>query len=210
MRSRTLVARQHYFGIDALQFREAANRVLARVVGLPIDRAQVPGRRLREDFAVTTQTGECLLDDLVRGGLLAPHGERADEYRLTEKFAEYAYARVVSPLPRARAKQLLERAAKIAANINGHWTRNPLEIEAIAVSGAYMSRDEELAELTLTVVVRNRGDVRNTPWGRRASKADGAKQIRAELAQLTSFAIVHLVTDRQALPRPFNIVYSAD
>ncbi len=210
MRSRTLVARQRYFGIDALQFREAANRVLARVIGLPIDRAQLPGRRLREDFAVTTQTGEGLLDDLVRGGLLAPNGERPDEYRLTEKFAEFAYARVVSPLPRARAKQLLERAAKIAANVNADWTRNPLEIEAIAVSGAYMSRDDELGEVTLNVVVRNRADVRNAPWGRRASKAEGAKQIRAELAQLTSFAIVHLVTDRQDLPRPFSVVFSAD
>jgi len=209
MKSRTLVARQRYFGMEAIRFREAANRVLARIVGLPIDRAQVHERRLREDFALTTQSGESLVDDLVRGGLLKPHGERTGEYRLTEKFAEFAYARIVAPLPRVRARQLVERAAKIAANINTDWTRNPLEIETIAVSGAYMSRDEELAELTLNVLVRNRAEPRNTPWGRRASKAEGANEIRAELAKLTSFAIVHLVTDRQALPRPFSVVFSA-
>jgi hypothetical protein len=210
MRSRTLIARQHYFGMDALRFREAANRVLARVVGLPIERAQVHGRRLREDFAVTTQGGEALLDGLVRRGLISPHGDRPDEYRLTEKFAEFAYARIIAPLPRARARQLLDRAAKVAANINAGWTRNPLEIELLAVSGAYMSRDDELPELTLNVLVRNRLDVRSAPWGRRASKGEGAKEIRAELAKLSTFAIVHLATDRQALPRPFSVVFSAD
>ncbi len=210
MKSRTLVAHQTYFGFEAARFREAANRVLSRVIGLPVDRAQVHERRLREDFAVTTQSGQGLVEDLVRGGLLKPLGERPGEYRLTEKFAEFAYARVIAPLPRARARQLLDRAAKIAANINGSWTRNPLEIELVAVSGAYMSRDAELAELTLNVIVRNRAQPRSTPWGRRASKAEGANEIRAELASITTFAVVHLLTDRQSLPRPFNVVYNAD
>jgi hypothetical protein len=210
MKPRTLIAHQQYFGMEPIRFREAAHRVLARVVGLPVDRARVPGRRLREDFAMTTQSGEALLDELVRGGLIKPHGERNDEYRLTEKFAEFAHARIVAPLPRARARQLLERATKIAANINAGWTRNPLEIEAIAVSGAYMSRGDQLAELTLNVVVRNRAERRDVPWGRRASKAEGANEIRDELSKLTSFAIVHLLTDRLTLPRPFAIVFNAD
>jgi hypothetical protein len=210
MRSRTLVAHQRYFGFEALQFRDAANRVLARVVGLPLERAHVHERRLREDFALSEQGGHTLIDSLVRGGLLAPRGDRPGEYRLTEKFAEFAYARIVAPLPRGRARQLLDRVNKIAANINAGWARNPLEIEAIAVTGAYMSRDEELAELTLYVVVRNRAEMRSVPWGRRASKSEGAKEIRAELAKLSTFAVVHLVTDRQDLPRPFAIVYSAE
>lgn len=210
MKSRTLVAHQRYFGMEAIRFREAANRVLTRVVGLPIDRARVQGRRLREDFALTTQSGESLLDDLVRSGLIKPNGERPGEFRLTEKFAEYACARIVAPLPRARARQLVERAAKIATNINSAWIRNPLEVETIAVAGAYMSRDEELGELTLYVIVRNRGERRDAPWGRRASKAEGANEIRSELMKLSSFAIVHLVTDRTTLPRPFSIVFSAD
>jgi len=210
MKPRTLVAHQTYFGFEAARFREAANRVLARVIGLPVDRAQVHERRLREDFAVTTQTGQGLVDDLVRGGLLMPRGERPGEYRLTEKFAEFAYARIIAPLPRSRARQLLERAAKIAANINASWTRNPLEIEMVAVTGAYMSRDEQLGELTLNVVLRNRAQPRTLPWGRRASKAEAAKEIRAEIASVTTFAVVHLLTDRQAVPRPFNVVYNSD
>jgi len=210
VKSRTLVAHQQYFGMEAARFREAANRVLARVVGLPVDRAQVHERRLREDFAVTTQSGQGLVEDLVRGGLLKPHAERPGEYRLTDKFAEFAYARVIAPLPRARARQLLERAAKVAAHINASWSRNPLEIEMVAVSGAYMSRDEELSELTLNVLLRNRAQPRTMPWGRRASKAEGANEIRAELGSVTTFAVVHLLTDRDSLPRPFNIVYNAD
>jgi hypothetical protein len=210
MKSRTLVAHQRYFGLEAMRFREAANRVLARVVGLPVDRAQVHEKRLREDFAVTTQSGQCLVEDLVRGGLLKPHGGRPGEFRLTDKFAEFAYARIIAPLPRARARQLLERVAKIAAHINASWSRNPLEIEMVAVSGAYMSRDDQLGELTLNVLVRNRAQMRSMPWGRRASKAEGANEIRGELGSITTFAIVHLLTDRQTLPRPFNVVYSAD
>ena len=54
MKSRTLIAHHRYFGVEALQLRTAAGRVLTRVVGMPPARARVRADHLRQDFAVDT------------------------------------------------------------------------------------------------------------------------------------------------------------
>ena len=207
MKTRTLVLHHRYFGLDAARLRNAAERVLTRFTGLPPDRVRISARRLREDFEVTTIMGRVLLERLVDGGLLAPRADKDGEYHLTPRFVEYAQARVVEPLPRSRAKQLLERAGKVAAHINADWSRNPLEIEAIAVSGAYMSRDPELAEVTIGVIVRLRERIKSTRFTRPLSKAEGAAEIRAALTAISSFVVVRLVTDMSSLPRPFSIIF---
>jgi len=76
------------------------------------------------------------------------------------------------------------------------------------VSGSYMSRAADLPELTLGVVVRTRGAERRARWGRMANKQAGAQDMRAELMALSSFVVVHFVTERAALPRPFSIVFT--
>ena len=210
MRLRTLVSHHRYFGMHPLALRHAAGRVLMRVAGLPPERARVSAQRLREDFGVDTVGGDALLHQLVDGGLLKPHTDRVGDYCLTERFAELASARIVAPLPRPRAKELLGQACRLAAEINREWTRNPLAIDAIAVSGDYMSRNEELADLTLWVIVGPRGHVRVPRWVRLPSKAEGAAAIRTTLRKLSSFIVVHLVTDTTTLPRPFSVAFRAE
>jgi hypothetical protein len=210
MKSRTLVAHQRYFGLDPVHLRTAAGRVLTRVVGLPPARARVRAAHLRQDFAVDTVEGDVLLHQLVDNGLLRPHPDAPGDFQLTDRFREFALARVVDPLPRARARQLVSRACDLAREINADWGRNPLEIEALAVSGSYMSRSDMLAELTFGVVVRTRGDDRRARWGRMANKPAGAQAMREELQALSSFVVVHFVTQAAALPRPFTLVFRAD
>jgi hypothetical protein len=207
MKSRTLIARRRYFGLDPVHFRNAASRVLTRIVGLPAERAHVRGSHLKQDFAVDTREGDALLDELVQSGLIKPLPDRPDDFAITDRFREFAAARVVEPLSRARARQLVARACELCRQMNAEWTRNPLEVEALAVSGAYMSRAGELPELTFGVVVRTRGVERRSRWGRMANKQAGAQAMREELSSLSSFVIVHFVTELAALPRPFSVVF---
>ena len=208
MKARTLVTQRLYFGMDALSLRAATGRVLSRVVGLPPERARISARSLRQDFGVDTVQGNALVGQFVADGLLEPPGELQADYGITERFVEYASARVVEPLPRERAKQLLAHACELAARVNGEWTRNPLEIEALAPFGCYMSRDRKLAELPLGIVVRPRA--RRPRWGRLQTKNDGAREIRAEFRELSSFIHVRMVNDTRRLPRPFSVAFHAD
>ena len=210
MRPRTLISHYRYFGMDPVALRHAAERVLLRVAGLPPERARVSAQRLRDDFGLDTAGGDALLHQFVDGGLLEPSAGRAGDYCLTERFAEFASARIVAPLPRVRAKEILNQACRLAAEINREWIRNPLAIDAIAVSGDYMSRSHELADLTLWVVVGPRGRVRAPRWVRLPTKAEGAIAIRTTLRKLSSFMVVHLVTDTTRLPRPFSVAFRAE
>ena len=208
MKARTLVTQRLYFGMDALSLRAATGRVLSRVVGLPPERARISARNLRQDFGVDTVQGKALVEQFVAEGMLEPPRELQADFGLTERFAEYASARVVEPLPRERAKQLLAHACELAARVNGEWTRNPLEIEAVAPFGCYMSRDRQLAELPLGIVVRPRA--RRARWGQLQTKSDGAREIRAEFRELSSFIHVRMVKDARLLPRPFAVAFHAD
>lgn len=210
MKARTLIARRRYFGLDPVRLRTAAGRVLTRVVGLPPERARIRAEHLKQDFAVDTVDGDALLHELVDAGLLRPRAGEPDDFEITDRLREFAAARVVEPLARARARQLIARACDLCRQINAEWTRNPLEIEALAVSGGYMSRADELSELTFGVVVRARGAQRRARWGRMANKPAGARAMREELASLSSFVIVHFVTELAALPRPFSVVFRDD
>jgi hypothetical protein len=206
MNVRTLVTDRRYFGVDPLKLRAATGRALARVAGLPPDRAHVSARHLKQDFGVTTVEGQALIDELVADGLLRPRTKMPSDYRLTPRFVEFASARVVDPLPRARARHLLAKACALAVEINADWTRNPLEIEMVAPFGGYMSRDEQLAELPLGIVVRARPGSRRAHW-RMTTKADGANEIRAAFRELSSFVRVRLVNDTRLLSRPFAVAF---
>jgi hypothetical protein len=210
MKPLTLVTHRKYFGMNPLYLRAATDRVLARVVGLPPERVQVNARALRQDFGADTEVGQRLVAGFVAEGLLVPKAEAPEDYRLTERFYEFACARVVEPLARSRAKQLLGRACELATLINAEWSRNPLEIEALAPFGRYMSRDSQLGELPLGIVVHGRAAERRARWGRVISKADGAAEIRAAFRELSSFVRVRMVNEMQLLPRPFSVVFQQD
>ena len=210
MKARTLISHQQYFGFEPVRLRTAATRVLARIVGLPPERARVSAQHVRTDFGLDTVQGQTLVTKLVEGGLLQPHLDRPGEFLVTPRFLEYATARVVEPLQRPRAKQLLDRACRLVEKINLEWSRNPLQIEALAVAGSYMSRSHELTDLTIGLVVRPRSKMRARPWSTTLTRGDGAKEIRAALQELSTFIVVHLVTRANELPRPFSIAWQAE
>jgi hypothetical protein len=207
MKPRTLITQHLYFGMDAERLREASGRVLSRVVGLPPERARVRVEHLQQDFRVDTAEGKALVDEFVAEGLLQPRAERQGDYYLTERFVEIAAARIVEPLPRARAKHLVEQASALAGRINAEWSRNPLEIDSVVAFGAYMSLDDILAELDLAVIVRARDPGRRSRWKRMSTKPEGASDIKAAFRALSSFVQVQLMKDMRMLPRPFAVVF---
>jgi hypothetical protein len=209
MKQRTLVSDRRYFGLDALALRAAACRVAARVAGLAPGRARVRGAFLRQDFGVDTVDGRALLDDLCADGLLARPGGATSDFIVTPRLIEFAAARVVEPLSRAKARLLVARACELAERVNREWSRNPLEIAMIVPFGGYLSREHRMDELPLALVVRSRPESRRARWNR-MSKAEGARGLRATFGELSSFVRVRLVTAIDAVPRPFTVAWQSD
>jgi hypothetical protein len=208
MKSRTLVTQRLYFGVDAFKLREGSGKLLSRVVGLAPERAKVRAEDVRRDFGVDTVEGTSIVEEMVAEGLLAPHAEASDAYQLTERLREFANARVVEPLSRSRARVIVASARELADRVNSEWTRNPLEVAAIAPFGSYLSQEPRLEALPIGIVVRLRHASRRARW-RMLSKADGAHEIRGAFKALSSFVHAQLCTDIGELPPPFAVVYQA-
>lgn len=210
MKIRTLISNQLYFGLDPLAFRRGAGRALSRVAKLPAEQARVNAQTLGKDFRLDAAAAHTLVDSFVAKGMLQADPTRAGEYRLTDRFAEFALARVVPPLPRVRAKELLDQACKLATKINAEWKHNPLMIHMIAVSGSYMSRNNRISELTLWPVVKRRPEVSTRRLGPSITKADAASEISTALRGLSSFIIVRTVADKTTIERPFAVPFRHD
>ena len=210
MKIRTLISNQLYFGLDPLAFRRGAGRALARVAKLSAEQARVNAQTLGKDFRLDAAGAHTLVDSFLAKGMLQADPMRAGEYRLTDRFAEYALARVVPPLPRVRAKELLDQACKLATKINAEWKHNPLMIHMIAVSGSYMSRNNRISELTLWPVVKRRPEVSAWRLGPSITKADAATEISTALRGLSSFIIVRTVADKTTIVRPFAVPFRHD
>jgi hypothetical protein len=207
MKIRTLVTQRQYYGMDAVALRAATARVLSRVAGMPPEAARVSRRNLLHDFALDAAAAHETLEQMVADGLLQQPDAHQSDFALTERFLEYATARVVEPLPRDRARQLLGKACVLAARINAEWKTNPLEIWALAPFGSYISQNKLLAELPLGIAVRPRSSSRKARWTRTTSRRDGARQIRAAVRELSSFFHIRMVSNPQLLPQPFAIVF---
>lgn len=206
MKIRTLISNQLYFGLEPLAFRRGAGRTLTRVARIPPESARVSLQMLGQDFRLEPAKAEALAQALIANRLLQPFPGHATDYRLTERFAEFALARVVPPLPRVRAKELLDQASRLAAKINAEWTANPLMIHMIAVSGEYMSRSARISELALWPVVRRRVNMRKR-FGATTSKADAVAEIGTALRGLSAFIVVRIVPDRTGIERPFAVPF---
>ena len=206
MKNRTLVSNQRYFGLDPLVFRRGAGRALTRVAGVPLTTISITSETIATDFKLNRGGAVALVQVLLERGLLQ-RGPRGDDYRLTDRFAEFALARVVPPLSRPAAKQLLDQASRFAATINAEWTHNPLVIHLMAVSGTYMTRTNRIGELTLWPLVRRRAVMRPRGFAAAMTTDDGIKEIGKALCGLSSFIVVHVVTDKASIERPFAVPF---
>lgn len=207
MKIRTLISNQLYFGLEPIAFRRGAGRALQRVTNLPPERALLNAQTLSKDFRIDPAQAEALLETFVAKGLLQGTGCPRGEYRTTELFREYALARVVPPLTRLRAKELLDQACALATKINADWTHNPLVIHLIAVSGDYMSRHNHLSDLSLWPVVKRRREVTSRRFRSSVTTADGVTEIGSALRALSGFIIVHVVADKTTIERPFAVPF---
>jgi len=203
-----LIADEAYFGLEAGALRSGAGHALARLSRLPPTEAWLDIHRLGEAFQLDAEASSSLLSALLTGGLLHPEG--SGRYRPTGLFHEYAVAKVVMPLPRARAKGLIDRVCGLAARINADWNRTPLQIEMVLVSGSYMSRREHLPDLALSLVLGERPEARPPRSGPLLRKDDARRQILRKVHALSSFIVVRIVADRNAVPRPFGVVFQAN
>jgi len=206
-RKRRLIADRRYFGLEARILRSGLARAWARVSTQRPGEARLDVASLVEDFRVEPDSGPALAELLVAGGLL--ESQLSDGYRPTPLFREYSQAVVVAPLSRARAKVLIERARNVAAHINGDGSRNPFLVRMIAVSGSYMSRQAQLPELCLWVVLRKRPNASRRRWRRTLGKGDALRQILGALNALSSFIVVRIVTDKRMVQRPFAVVFES-
>ena len=206
-KTRRLIANQHYFGLAARVFRAGAERLEQRIAGEPRGATQVGLECLGADFLLGPRASLELLRAMLAGGLLIPDG--TGYYRPTARFHEYAQAPLVAPLSRGRAKMLVEAVCDAAAQINADWIRNPFEVKTVAVSGSYMSRSDQLPELSVWLVLRPRGEQQTRRWRGMVSKGTGLRQILTAVNALSSFIIVRIVAHKNVVTRPFCVVFQA-
>ena len=203
----TLVANQLYFGAEAKRLREAADRVLARVVGIPRERATVPLHAIAEDFRLAADASRAVVDEMVSGGLLERLSPGGMEYGITERFRVLANARVIPPLPRGDAQLIISHLGDVATAFNRTAASNKYEIAVVAVFGSYMSLDRDLAELSIAVTGRHRPPAREPSSGRATRPTEGTDAIRTLLQQQSTYVRVGFFRQLQEVPRPFSVVF---
>jgi len=206
----TLVTKRLYFGVDARRLRDAAERVLLRVQGLPPERARVNLDALSRDFGWNDSATPGMVQQMIDGGLLQRLSPHAREFGITDKFRRCALARIVDPLPRDRAQMLLGHLGEIAAEFNRTGVRNKYEIDSVAVFNGYMTGDADLTELSVGVTGRRRPPAERPLIGRATVPTEGTEQIRALLEAPSPFIRASFVPRLAELPRPFSVVFKAD
>jgi hypothetical protein len=207
MSSFQLVTRHLYFGINPVHLRSAAERVLTRVIGQPPERATVALDVLAHDFQLSPRQSLSMVEEMVRGGLLERKQPNSDQYTITDKFRQYAYARIVEPLPRSRAQLLVTHMADLAEHFNRTASRNKYEIEELAIYGSFMSREPELPELSIGVTGRRRAPDTRPIVGRATVQTAGHEQIRKLFEELSSFVQIRFFRRLQDVPRPFTVLF---
>lgn len=206
----TLVTKRLYFGVDALRLRDATERVVTQVAGSPNGNAVVGFQTLAQEFGLGAEASRAAVAEMVREGLLEQLTPTGMDYAITDKFREYARARIIQPLPRADAQLLVAHCAELAERFNRTATNNKYEIEALAVYGGYMSLEPNLSELSIGVTGRRRSLPARPAAGRATAHVEGSDQIRKLFCDQSSFvrvAFFHHLTD---VPRPFSVIYKSE
>jgi hypothetical protein len=206
MKTRTLVANQLYFGLEPLVLTRGIERTLERFAHVAPENIRVSANILSEAFRLDSVGTARLLQAFVADKVLEPAPGNRREYRITGRFRELAAARVIPPLRRDEAKQLVEQACDFAAQFNAEEIRNPLMIERMAVSGGYMSDSDRIGKLALWPVVTRRDDAAKDAM----TREEGARAIRHALRALSPFIAARVVTDIATVERPFSVPFYAE
>ena len=209
MKAMTLVARHLYFGMNPLHLRDAANRVLSRVPEDTSMSSAVNIDAIVEDFRLTPSASKAIVEEMVQTGILTKLTHTGAHFGITTRFREIARARIIEPLERAQAQMLLTHCSELAEQFNRTALRNKYEIEAIAVFGSYMSRNQGLAELELAITGRRRTPGQKNLIGRATTPTEGTDRIRALFEKQSGFIEVHFFKRLSDVPRPFSVIYKS-
>jgi DNA-binding IclR family transcriptional regulator len=208
MKAVTLVTRKLYFGLDAMQMRDATARVLSRLDETP-QQPVIKLAALVEAFRVSAAASRPMIDEMVRHGLLQRVSDRSGEYGVTEKFRLYADARIIEPLPRSRAKMLLSHVGDLAWHFNRTAVENKYEIDALAVFGPFMSLEPEMSELTVAVTGRRRAPAERPAAGRATKALQGHEQIRDLIESQSGYLRALFFKGLDDVPRPFSVIFKS-
>jgi hypothetical protein len=203
-KQRKLVAYQTYFGLEARTLHAGAKRTLERLCAHAAEPVTISVRSLGEDFGLDSAASGTLLRAFLAGGLLYPDGNGS--YYATSRFREYALAKVVVPLSRSEAKNLINAACGAAALVNADSDAMPFLIDTMLVSGSYMSLRGLVPELSLWLLLRRRHQSRQHSTGF-LSKDEALRRIRTTISGLSPVIAVRIVPDKQNVPRPFSVVF---
>lgn len=210
MKPVTLVTNRLYCGLDATQLRNAAGRVISRLEGVAEEVATIRLDALVEDFRVSAAASRTMVERMVRAGFLRPVANGAVEYALTDKFRLCAHAQIVEPMPRSRAKMLLDHVVEVAQDFNRTASNNKYEIERIAVHGTYMTRAPMLPEVALGITGRRRHAVAPPVAGRATVPVEGRQRIRTMFETQSAYLEIEFFRRQEDVPRPFSVIFKAD
>lgn len=209
MKTPTLVANYFYFGLDAMRLREGSGRILERIQGRPAGRASVGLNTLTREFGLG-DASPATVDQMLEFGLLERQDSQRNVFGVTDRFRQYAHARIIKPLQRAQARLLLSHVRELAQRFNRRAAHNRYTIAALAVFEGYMSLDKELAELAIGVVRRRRTPAETAASGRATKVTEGSDAIRALLEESSHFVRVSFFPRLRDVPRPFSVFYEVE
>lgn len=208
MKTPTLVAKYFYFGLEAMRLREGSGRILDKIQGRA-GGAAVGLKTLTREFGLDPAS-PATVDQMLEFGLLERRDPERNLYSVTDRFRQYAHARIIKPLPRSQARLLLAHLGILTERFNRRNAHNRYTIAALAVFDGYMSLDEELAELSIGVVRRRRVPKAPPSSGRATKQTDGTEAIRALLEGTSEFVRVTFFAHLRDVPRPFSVTYEEE
>jgi len=208
----TLFSHRRYFGLDPVQLRNGARRLLARGGRQPVDTLTVGRSTLMREFGVNPIAVRAFASELVQSGLLELHtSESGDrQYRATGQLEQIASAEIVEPLMRRRAELIVDSAHDLAVSFNRTAVNNRYEIEELAIHGELMTREAKVSRLELAVTGRRRPPAPGGLLRRPPEQTQGHQAIRMLFENLSPYVHVDFFKRLSDVPRPFSVIFKAE
>ncbi len=213
MRPATLFSHRRYFGLDPVQLRNGARRLLARAAGQqPVEALTIGRSTLMREFGINPIAVRAFASELVQHGLLELHSAESGDrlYRATGQLEQIASAEIMEPLPRRRAELIVDSAHDVALSFNRTAVNNRYEIAELAVHGDFMSREPQVARLEFAVTGRHRPPAPGGLLRRPPAQTQGHQAIRMLFENLSPYVHVDFFKRLLDAPRPFSVIFKAE